>query len=57
MRVTLEIPDATHQRAKVAAAQEGVTLGQFVTEAVRKETARIGRINKKESRQIELERA
>ncbi len=34
MKTTLEIPDATFRRAKAKAAERGVALRQFVTEAV-----------------------
>jgi hypothetical protein len=34
VKTTLEIPDATFRRAKSKAAQEGIPLRQFVTEAV-----------------------
>lgn len=34
MKTTLEIPDAIFRRAKSAAAQRGIPLRQFVTEAV-----------------------
>jgi hypothetical protein len=34
MKTTLEIPDAVIRRAKANAAQRGIPLGQFVTEAV-----------------------
>ena len=34
MKTTLEIPDAVFRRAKSAAAQRGIPLRQFVTEAV-----------------------
>jgi hypothetical protein len=35
MKTTLEIPDTIFRRAKSAAAQRGIPLRQFVTEAVR----------------------
>lgn len=35
MKTTLEIPDAIFRRAKSAAAERGIPLRQFVTEAVR----------------------
>jgi hypothetical protein len=35
MKTTLEIPDAVFRRAKSAAAQRGIPLREFVTEAVR----------------------
>ncbi len=34
MKTTLEIPDAIYRRAKSKAAEQGITLRQFVTEAV-----------------------
>ena len=34
MKTTLEIPDAIFRRAKAKAAEEGIPLRQFVTEAV-----------------------
>jgi hypothetical protein len=34
MKTTLEIPDAVFRRAKARAAQRGIPLRQFVTEAV-----------------------
>ena len=34
MKTTLEIPDALFRRAKSTAAQQGIPLRQFVTEAV-----------------------
>ena len=35
MKTTLEIPDTIYRRAKVAAAQRGVPLREFITEAVK----------------------
>jgi hypothetical protein len=35
MKTTLEMPDAVFRRAKARAAQRGMSLRQFVTEAVR----------------------
>jgi hypothetical protein len=35
MKTTLEIPDAVFRRAKSAAAERGIPLREFVTEAVR----------------------
>ena len=35
MKTTLEIPDTVFRRAKTRAAQRGMSLRQFVTEAVR----------------------
>ncbi|HEV2618562.1 MAG TPA: hypothetical protein VGU23_01330 [Acidobacteriaceae bacterium] len=80
MKTTLEIPDPIFRRAKSVAAQRGVALRVFVTEAVeeklaatsnreekpwvrlagglkrlRKETARINGIMKREFEQIEPE--
>ena len=34
MRTTLEIPDSVFRQAKAKAAEQGITLRQFVTEAV-----------------------
>jgi len=34
MKITIEIPDRTFQRAKTLAAAKGITLKQLVTEAV-----------------------
>ena len=39
MKTTLEIPDAIVRRAKSAAAQRGVPLREFVTQAVREKLA------------------
>jgi hypothetical protein len=35
MKTTVEIPDSLFRQAKAAAAQQGVSLKQFLTEAVR----------------------
>ena len=35
MKTTLEIPDAVFRRAKSAAAERGIPLREFVTEAVK----------------------
>lgn len=35
MKTTLEIPDPIYRRAKFKAAQQGISLRQFVTEAIR----------------------
>lgn len=35
MKTTLEIPDSVFRRAKASAAEQGVPLRQFVTDAVR----------------------
>lgn len=43
MKTTLEIPDATFRRAKSLAAAKGLTLRQFVTEAL-EEKLRAGRL-------------
>lgn len=39
MKTTLEIPDAIFRRAKSAAAERGVPLREFVTQAVREKLA------------------
>lgn len=39
MKTTLEIPDALFRRAKSAAAEGGIPLREFVTEAIRKQLA------------------
>jgi len=39
MKITLEIPDAIFRRAKSAAAQRGIPLREFVTEAVKDKLA------------------
>jgi hypothetical protein len=39
MKATLEIPDAIFRRAKSVAAQRGIPLRQFVTEAVKDKLA------------------
>ena len=39
MKTTLEIPDAIFRRAKSAAAERGIPLREFVTEAVREKLA------------------
>jgi hypothetical protein len=39
MKTTLEIPDAVFRRAKSAAAERGIPLREFVTEAVRNKLA------------------
>lgn len=39
MKTTLEIPDATFRRAKSVAAQRGIALRAFVTEAVEEKLA------------------
>jgi hypothetical protein len=39
MKTTLEIPDAVFRRAKAKAAERGVPLRQFVTEAVEEKLA------------------
>ena len=35
MKTTLEIPDSVFRRAKAGAAERGITLREFVTEAVK----------------------
>ncbi len=39
MKTTLEIPDSIFRRAKSAAAEHGIPLREFVTEAVREKLA------------------
>jgi hypothetical protein len=39
MKTTLEIPDAIFRRAKLAAAEHGIPLREFVSEAVREKLA------------------
>lgn len=39
MKTTLEIPDAVFRRAKSAAAERGISLREFVTEAVQDKLA------------------
>lgn len=39
MKTTLEIPDAIFRRAKSAAAERGIPLREFVTEAIRDKLA------------------
>ncbi|HEY6273742.1 MAG TPA: hypothetical protein VIX19_17320 [Terriglobales bacterium] len=39
MKTTLEIPDALFRRAKSAAAERGIPLREFVTEAVKEKLA------------------
>ena len=41
MKTTLEIPDAVFRRAKAKAAERGVPLRQFVTEAVEEKLASV----------------
>ncbi len=43
MKTTLEIPDAIFRRAKSAAAERGIPLREFVTEAVRDKLGNGGR--------------
>ncbi|MBI3665765.1 MAG: hypothetical protein HY236_05985 [Acidobacteria bacterium] len=40
MKTTLEIPDPTFRRAKAMAAEQGIPLRQFVTEAVNEKLRR-----------------
>ena len=42
MKTTLEIPDAIFRRAKSEAAQRGIPLREFVTEAVKEKLANPG---------------
>jgi len=39
VRKTLEIPDSVHRRAKVKAAELGIPLSRFVTEAIEQKLA------------------
>ena len=41
MKTTLEIPDPVFRKAKAEAAQRGIPLGQFVTEAVQEKLAAV----------------
>ena len=43
MKTTLEIPDAVFRRAKSVAAQRGIPLREFVTEAVKEKLADAGK--------------
>ena len=43
MKTTLEIPDSIFRRAKSAAAQRGISLREFVSEAVRDKLADRGK--------------
>lgn len=47
MKTTLEIPDATFRRAKSAAAERGIPLREFVTEAVEERLAADARAEQK----------
>ena len=47
MKTTLEIPDAIFRRAKSAAAERGIPLREFVTEAVRDKLAAGARTTEK----------
>ena len=47
MKTTLEIPDATFRRAKSAAAQRGIALRAFVTEAVEEKLAAASQVEEK----------
>ncbi|HEV2690291.1 MAG TPA: hypothetical protein VGV35_17155 [Bryobacteraceae bacterium] len=42
MKTTLEIPDSIFRRAKVRAAQQGIPLRQFVSEAVEEKIRGVG---------------
>jgi hypothetical protein len=46
MKTTLEIPDSVFRRAKSAAAQRGIPLREFVTEAVKDKLAGCGAADK-----------
>lgn len=39
-RRNIKIPDEVHREAKVNAARQGITLNEYVTEAVRRENER-----------------
>ena len=47
MKTTLEMPDATFRRAKARAAERGVPLRQFVTEAVEEKLKAEAELDKK----------
>jgi len=47
MKTTLEIPDTIFRRAKSAAAEHGIPLCQFVTEAVREKLAAHAKVGEK----------
>ena len=47
MKTTLEIPDAIFRRAKSAAAERGVPLREFVTQAVKDRLAGHGKLGEK----------
>jgi len=47
VRLTLEIPDAIHRRAKTVAAERGIPLREFVTEAVKDKLAADARAGEK----------
>ncbi|MGB9253519.1 MAG: hypothetical protein WCC25_01665 [Candidatus Korobacteraceae bacterium] len=47
MKTTLEIPDAIFRRAKSVAAQRGIPLREFVTEAVKDKLADTSRAGQK----------
>lgn len=46
MKTTLEIPDSIFRRAKSAAADRGIALREFVTEAVREKLATDAKVTK-----------
>ena len=50
MKTTLELPDTLFRRAKVRASKDGVTLKQFVTEAIREKIDDTSRLNAGEPR-------
>ncbi len=47
MKTTLEIPDAVFRRAKSVAAQRGIALREFVTEAVKDKLAASAKASEK----------
>lgn len=50
MKTTLELPDTLFRRAKSRASKDGITLKQFVTEAIREKINDTGRGNAGEPR-------
>jgi hypothetical protein len=47
MKMTLEMHDAVHRRAKSEAARQGISLSQYVTEAVRKKLLQLSSAEQK----------
>ena len=50
MKTTLELPDTLFRRAKSRASKDGITLKQFVTEAIREKINETNRGNAREPR-------